>query len=175
MQDGTHWIMKLNLQPHPEGGHFREIYRSSEEAEGITLRDKRKGVRNLATSIYYLLRSGERSCFHRLRSDEVWYFHVGSPLHIYTIDIHGTLKTITLGIHPEQHQVPQIVIPAGTIFGALVTESNSYSLVSCMVAPGFSFEDFEMISREHMLDKFPKERDLIHKLTHESKSSTLYY
>ncbi len=167
--------MKLNLQPHPEGGHFREVYRCGEEIEGVTLRDKRKGVRNLATSIYYLLRSGERSCFHRLRSDEAWYFHAGSPMHIYTLDMHGALKTITLGVHPELHQVPQIVIPAGTIFGALVTESNSYSLVGCMVSPGFSFEDFEMISREHMLDKFPKERELIHKLTHESRSSTLYY
>ena len=175
MQDAPQWIAKLNLQPHPEGGYFREIYRSAEELDGITLKDKRKGTRNLATSIYFLLYSGEKSFFHRLRSDEIWYYHAGSPFNIYCIDEQGNSRNILLGSLPEMHQVPQVIIPAGTIFGAMVLENNSYSLAGCMVTPGFSFDDFELMSREYLLDKFPRERDLIIKLTRESKSSTLYY
>lgn len=175
MQDASHWIVNLKLQSHPEGGFYREIYRSEEVIDGMTLTDKRKGTRNLATSIYFLLRSGEKSLFHRLRSDEIWYYQLGSPMNIYCIDMQGNFRLIVLGPEPGLQQLMQAVIPAGTIFASTVRENNSFSLAGCMVSPGFSFEDFEILSREYLLQKYPSEKDMIISLTKESKGSTLYY
>jgi predicted cupin superfamily sugar epimerase len=175
MQDAIYWIAKLNLKDHPEGGFYREVYRSGESIEGIHLKDKRKGHRNLATSIYFLLKTGEKSLLHRLKSDETWYYHFGSPIHIYCIDIHGNMKEVVIGPDIENHEYPQYTIPEGTIFGGLVHGNNSFCLASCMVAPGFSFDDFQLLSREFMLDKYPRYRDIILKLTVETKNSTLYY
>lgn len=175
MQDAQYWIDKLKLKGHPEGGYYREVYRSPELVDGIHLRDKREGKRNLATSIYFLLKSGEKSLLHRLKSDETWYFHHGSPIQLYCIDIQGILREVTLGQDIENHQYLQYTIPEETIFGGVVKGQNSYSLVSCMVSPGFSFEDFKLLSREHMLEKFPRHREVILKLTAETKNSTLYY
>jgi predicted cupin superfamily sugar epimerase len=175
MQDALQWILKLNLQPHPEGGHYREIYRSVEQVEGLNLKDKRKGQRSLATSIYFLLKSGDKSCFHRLKSDEIWYYQQGSPIHLYCIDEQGNLKEIFIGPESDQHQVLQTAIPAGTIFGARVHGENTYSLAGCMVSPGFSFEDFEILSRDFLLEKYPRHKDIIISLSCESKTSTHYY
>ena len=175
MQDAHYWISKLNLNEHPEGGYYREVYRSGELIDGIYLKNKRKGERNLATSIYFLLKSTEKSLLHRLKSDETWYYHHGAPIHLYCIDFQGNLKEIVVGPDIENHEHPQYTIPEGTIFGGLVSAQNTFCLSSCMVAPGFSFEDFQMLSREFMLDKYPRHREIILKLTAETKSSTLYY
>jgi uncharacterized protein len=175
MQDARYWIMKLGLEEHPEGGFFREVYRSPENIEGIHLKDKRKGTRNLATSIYFLLKSGEKSLLHRLKSDETWYYHHGNSIHLFCIDFQGNLKEVVIGADFENHEQPQFTIPEGTIFGGLVQGQNTFCLASCMVAPGFSFDDFQLLSREFMLEKYPKHRDIILKLTSETKNSTLYY
>ena len=175
MQDAQYWISKLNLLNHPEGGFYKEIYRSSEYIEGIHLKDKRKGNRNLATSIYFLLRSGEKSLLHRLKSDETWYYHFGSPMHLFCIEPRGDLKEIIIGTDIEKREYLQVTISEGTIFGGLVYGSGTYCLASCMVSPGFSFEDFQLMSREYMLEKYSKHKDIIIKLTSETKGSTLYY
>jgi len=175
MQDAHYWIMKLSLIEHPEGGFYREVYRSPDSIEGIHLRDKRKGSRNLATSIYFLLKSGEKSLLHRLKSDETWYYHHGQPIHLFCIDFQGDLKEVVIGPDIEKHELPQYTIPEGTIFGGLVYGENTFSLASCMVAPGFSFDDFQLLSREYMLEKYPKYKDIILRLTAETKNSTLYY
>jgi uncharacterized protein len=175
MQDAQYWIGKLSLKEHPEGGFYREVYRSEESIDGIHLKDKRQGSRNLATSIYFLLRSGEKSLFHRLKSDETWYYHYGTAIRLYCIDLQGDLKEVIIGPDNEKHERLQYTIPEGTIFGGLVVGMDTFCLAGCMVAPGFSFEDFQLLSREYMLEKYPKYKDIILRLTVESKNSTLYY
>ena len=175
MQDAQYWIKKLFLKEHPEGGYYREVYRSGEFVDGIHLKDKRKGNRNLATSIYFLLKSSEKSLLHRLKSDETWYYHFGSPIHLYCFDAHANLTEVVLGPDLEKHECLQFTISEGTIFGGLVHGQNNYCLTGCMVSPGFSFDDFQLLSREYMLDKYPRHRETILKLTAETKNSTLYY
>ena len=152
-------IKTLCLEKHPEGGFFREIYRSAHSI------GENNGVRTLSTSIYYLLRSGDVSRFHRLKSDELWYYHAGSSITIYSIDPAGTLHEWKLGINLEEGDRPQIIIPAGHIFGASVRDENSFSLIGCMVSPGFDFRDFELMERERLLSLFPGQKLIIEKLT----------
>jgi len=175
MQDAQFWILKLDLIEHPEGGYYREVYRSHEFIEGNQLKDNRKGRRNLATSIYFLLKSGERSLLHMLKSDETWYYHHGNPIHLFCIDSEGILEEVIIGPDIENHEFPQYTVPEGTIFGGLVYGEANFCLSSCMVAPGFSFEDFQLLSRHYLLEKYPRHKEIILKLTAETKNSTLYY
>ena len=154
-KSANYWINKLQLKEHTEGGYFREIYRKKDNIHG----------RDLATSIYYLLPSGMPSKLHRLRNDEVWYYHLGSPLKIFFLYQTGKVEEHKLGPDPEKSQVLSIVIPAETIFGAEVIEQNSFSLVSCNMSPGFEYEDFELLSREKLTNLFPEQTELINKLT----------
>jgi predicted cupin superfamily sugar epimerase len=133
--------------------------------DGSFLSVPRKGKRSLSTSIYFLLRSGEISHFHKLSSDEIWYFHYGSTVIIHVIDIDGKYHTIHLGSAIERNEAPQAVIPAGMIFGVEVKDVNSYSLIGCMVSPGFHFDDFELMKRNDMMNKYPELKDVILKFT----------
>jgi uncharacterized protein len=175
MDDAQYWINQLGLKNHPEGGHYKEVYRSEEQIEGIHLREKRNGTRSLSTSIFFLLRSGEKSCLHRIKSDEIWYFHAGSPLAIHSVNQSGDYVEKILGSEHGKQQHLQCLIPAGTIFGAEVVHPGAFSLVGCMVTPGFSFEDFEIMTQQCMLELYPRHKELILKLTCEGKQSTLYY
>ncbi len=163
MNTAEYWIKHLNLKPHPEGGFFREIYRSHMEAHHKNLPYGYKGTRRFSTSIYYFLRSGDISRFHRLRSDEVWYFHYGSSVKIILINQEGKRYSKLLGPRPDRAEKPQVIIPAGTIFGAEITESNSFGLYGCMVTPGFEFDDFEIFSKEDLIQAYPKHADIIEK------------
>jgi len=154
-QEVDYWIKKLQLEEHTEGGYFREIYRKKADIDG----------RDLATSIYYLLPSGMASKLHRLRNDEIWYFHYGSPLKIYFITSSGRLEEHILGPAVEEGQVFSKVIPAQTIFGAEVIKPNSFSLVSCNMSPGFEYEDFELLNREKLITLYPQFKEIIIKLT----------
>lgn len=157
------WIQELNLKPHPEGGFYKETYRSAFEIDKNTLPVGYEGTRRLSTSIYYLLRSGEISRLHRLRSDEVWYYHFGSPVKVILIDKEGNKKSRILGPRIDKAEKLQIVIPAGTIFAAEVVESDSYSLFGCVVSPGFEFSDFEMFDKDDLLQAYPKLSEVIEK------------
>jgi predicted cupin superfamily sugar epimerase len=157
-----YWIEHLALQPHPEGGYYRESYRSDLLLENLP--DSFPGKRNASTAIYFLLPSDQKSLFHKIKSDEIWHFHMGSPLHIYVLETKG-FKRHTLGLSLEEGELPQVVIPANTWFGAIVAEANSYTLASCTVAPGFDFSDFEMAQREILLMEFPQHRDIVTLLT----------
>lgn len=137
---------KLKMQPHPEGGYFVETYRS-----GIRLAESGKSV---ATVIYFLLPSSETSSWHRIKSDEFWFYHSGSPIVVHSIE-NGNYKSVIVGGDLQKGYVPQYLVPGGAVFGASVLEENSYSLVSCVVAPGFDFEDFELFSKEEMVEMFP--------------------
>ena len=165
MKAADYWINNLKLSPHPEGGYYREIYSSDIMVKKPALPESYDGDRSLATSIYFLLRSGQVSCFHQLRSDEIWYFHCGSPLKISFISLTGKLTAENLGAGAEKGEKPQVIIPAGTIFGAEVVLKQSYTLLSCMVSPGFDFTDFKLFSREELTGMYPEYSDVIKKLT----------
>jgi uncharacterized protein len=159
MNTAKEWINYLHLQAHPEGGYFSENYRNSIE---LTINNKYSGKRSLATSIYYMLESGQVSKLHQLKSDEIWYFHLGSPLVVHLF-LDNSYQSYMLGVNINQ--VPQLIIPAGAIFGAEVVEKKSFALIGCMVSPGFHFEDFELINRSEILSKFPNQKSIIEKLT----------
>ncbi len=151
-------IETLRLLPHPEGGHYAETYRSSGHIEGDALPSGMSGQRSYATAIYFLLQSGEVSRFHRIKSDELWFFHGGSPLEISVIDESGRLKQLYLGPDHSLGQRLQHVVPAGSWFGAkLVPSFVTHTLVSCVVAPGFDFRDFEL-ARTKDLESYPAMR-----------------
>lgn len=158
------WIENLKLLPHPEGGFFKETYRSTEEVDHRQLPLRYKGARNFSTAIYFLLRSQDRSVFHRIQSDELWHFYAGTTLLIYVLTPNG-LKTHRLGADPLQGDSLQVLVPVGCWFGAMVEKPNSYALCGCTVAPGFDFADFEMANRDELLKEFPDEEVIIMKLT----------
>ena len=149
-------INKLKLEPHPEGGFYSETYRSDITIPG---RD-----RQLMTSIYFLLSSENVSRFHRIKSDELWFYHAGSPLVVHTL-ANGTHKETIVGSNIIDNELPYFLVPKDTIFGSTVLNKNSYSLVSCVVSPGFDFKDFELFSEEQLLVDFPDHQDIIKKLT----------
>lgn len=163
--NAQYWIDKLGLIKHPEGGYYKEIYRSSEIISNQELSVKYDGLRNLASSIYFLLTSNDVSHFHRLRSDEIWYHHAGSALTIYMIAQDGKLTESKLGTNGTQGEIPQVIIPRGSIFGALVNQNNSFALIGCMVSPGFDFQDFELLSGAELRQKYPQHEKTIFMLT----------
>lgn len=150
-------ITKFNLQAHPEGGFYSETYRSDQ----LTASQDR----NLVTCIYFLLTSENVSNFHRIKSDEMWFFHEGSSLSVHTLDPQNGHLQHTVGNDIQKGQSPQLLVPKNTIFGSSVTDENSYSFVSCVVAPGFDFNDFELFSRATLFENFPEERAIIERLT----------
>lgn len=167
-------IRELGLSPHPEGGFYRQTYRSEEIVSDRAFASAPfVGQRQLASSIYYLLPSDEVSRFHRLKSDELWYYHYGSPLTIHMITPSGVWKRVKLGPNILQGETLQAVIPKGTIFGATVNDNHSYSLVGCMVTPGFEFQDFELMKQEDLLMRYPQYRPLITLLTPSNQTNTI--
>lgn len=164
MKSPEYWIEQLKLSAHPEGGFYRETYRSEETIPQNALPNRFEGKRNISTAIYFLLRSQDRSAFHKIKSDELWHYHAGSSLSIYVI-IQNKLVTYTLGPEIEKGQALQITIPANCWFGAKVNEVDSYILAGCTVAPGFDFQDFEMGDRKRLLSEFPQYTEIIQMLT----------
>lgn len=161
------WIKLLQLQPHPEGGYFRETYRSPEIIAKTNLPRRYGGKRAIATAIYFLLRGNQFSAFHRLKSDEIWHFYDGTPISIFVIGKNGRLATAKLGLNAERGAQPQVVIKAGSWFAAALVKQNpkSYALIGCTVAPGFDFADFELGDRGKLGRQFPKHRALIEQMT----------
>ncbi len=152
-------IQTLQLQPHPEGGFYRETYRTEEK---ITTVDGK--VRNIGTAIYFLLEDEDKSHFHRILSDELWFFHQGEPMEIMMIQ-DGKLHTSLLGNNIEQGEVPQLIIPANIWFAARVKDSKGYALVSCTVSPGFDFADFELANKKDLISEFPEYQSVIDEFT----------
>ncbi len=155
--DAKYFIEKLNMEPHMEGGYFKECYASE---------DKFDANRKLWTSIYFLLQTGEVSNFHVLTADELWYFHSGSALTIYMIDPKGELVLRNLGLNIENGEVPQVLVPKGYIFGSAMNNPG-FALVGCMVSPGFTYEDFKLFSRKELMKMYPQHESIIMRLTRE--------
>ncbi|MCL6573028.1 MAG: cupin domain-containing protein, partial [Bacillus sp. (in: Bacteria)] len=143
-------ISNLGLVSHPEGGYFKSTYESKERISDKEVSMNFEGQRKLYTSIYFLLTSDVVSHFHRLKSDELWYFHAGSPLTIHVIHENGEYEEIKLGMTIEKGECPQALVPKNAIFGSSVMEKDTYSLVGCMVSPGFEFEDFELFTQDEL-------------------------
>lgn len=162
MKNANYFIEKLDMIKHPEGGYFKESFVSEEHISVKHTSDSR----NLWTSIYFLLETGEVSNFHILESDEMWYYHSGSPLTIYMIAPNGDLVTKQLGLNIEKGETPQVLVPKGYIFGSSMNE-DGFALVGCMVSPGFHFDDFKLFERNELLNKYPMYKDIITKLTRE--------
>src|SRR5687768_10678593 len=164
MHPAEYWIDNLNLKAHPEGGFYKETYRSPETIPTSGLPFRFNAPKSFSTAIYFLLRSQDKSSFHRIKSDELWHFHYGSTLHIYVL--HETnVSEFKLGSNIEAGESLQLVIPANRWFGAKLLTPNTYSLSSCTVAPGFDFKDFEMAERQKLLGAFPNHSEIINALT----------
>ena len=132
-------VAALDLQPHPEGGYYREVFRSGHQVPF------RGTARSAGTSIYYLLAQGAYSAWHRIDADETWYFHAGGPLALQVLLPDGSLLTHRLG-DPRRHPgaVFQAVVTAGCWFAAEPADPGGFTLVGCAVAPGFEFSGFEL-------------------------------
>jgi len=156
-------VRELGLQPHPEGGYFRETYRAAETLSAAGLDRRYGGARATSTAIYYLLEAGQRSALHRLKSDEIFHFYAGDPLTLVEIAPDGRLTETVLGVDFSAGVMPQHVIPAGAWFGAVPT--GRFSLVGCTVAPGFDFADFELAERAALQASFPRHKAWIERLT----------
>lgn len=159
MYTADYFIQKLDMTPHIEGGYYKECLLSTDPVQKEDISSK-----TLWSSIYFLLQTGEVSHFHRLKSDEIWYFHSGMPLTIYMISPEGELICKQLGLNISKGESPQVLVPKGYIFGSALNE-DGYSLVGCMVAPSFSYEDFELFERTELLEHYPQHEDVIKKLT----------
>lgn len=157
-------IQKMGLIPHPEGGYFKEIYRSSDIVIPMGMPDNYKRV--ASTSIYYLLCDNQFSAWHKLKSDEIWHFYHGSPLTIYLLNKDGELATHKLGDPTTIKDAHfQVVITANQWFAAQPDDPHSYTLIGCTVAPGFEFEDFELANRDKLNAMYPAHTTLIKKFT----------
>jgi predicted cupin superfamily sugar epimerase len=151
---------KLNLKPHPEGGHFAEVYRSSSTVQAADDRGERSAV----TTIYFLLLEGELSRWHQVRSDELWHHYEGAPLELQLIDPQ-TWESKCLLLGPEGSGGDAVqVIPGGYWQAARTT--GEYTLVGCTVAPGFEYDDYNLFledsdEAEEIRRRFPELTDFI--------------
>lgn len=159
-------IKALDLTAHPEGGYYKETYRSKGEIEESNLNSTYKGKRNYSTGIYFLLTSDSFSALHRIKQDEIWHFYDGSPIRLHVISETGIYSVHSIGRDIFNGEVPQYVVPGGCWFAAEVINKDSYSLVGCTVSPGFSFEDFELKNKKELISLFPEQEGIISKLTH---------
>lgn len=156
----------LGLAPHPEGGFFRETWRSP-----LALGSLPHGAaRSASTAIYFLLAAGSFSALHRVASDEVWHHYDGDPIELHVLEgrVH---QMFVLGRDLARGQRPQHVVPAGAWQAALLLGTR-WALCGCTVAPGFDFADFEMPSREEMLRLLPDHRAIVKRLTRPTEACT---
>ena len=142
----AHLFAALGLQPHPEGGFFRETFRSTHAVRPADGRPDRAAL----TTIHFLLVSGAVSRWHRVASDEAWHFYEGAPLDLWQADAEAdAVEVVRLGRFDGAGTVPAHVVPAGCWQAARTT--GAYTLVGCTVGPGFDFDDFEMLADQPAL------------------------
>ena len=158
-------IRHLGMEAHPEGGYFKEVYRSKGIIPASALGDKFSGSRNHATSIYFMLESGNFSAFHRINQDEIWHFYEGSPIELHWISPEGEWEKHIIGPDILNGQDLQRIVPAKYWFAAKVIEDDAYSLVGCGVAPGFDFDDFVLAKRADLTRLFPQHEEVIKAFT----------
>jgi predicted cupin superfamily sugar epimerase len=162
-------IRMLGMRELPgEGGWLAETYRAAWTLPAERLAPDGRGPRASCTAIYYLLRRGEISALHRLRSDEMWHFYQGDPLELCVIEPAGAAHVHTLGADIEAGQTHQVAVAAGRWFGARLksgADVHGYALMGCTVSPGFDYSDFELASAARLLKEYPRHRALIEAFT----------
>lgn len=158
-------IEKLKLQAHPEGGYFRETYRSEGKISRDELSPAYSSSRNYSTCIYFMLTSETFSAFHKINQDEIWHFYEGAPIVLHTLSQEGKHQEFVIGNDFSEGQRPQLVVPGGNYFAARVSGSDKHALVGCTVAPGFDFDDFVLPTRQELIHKFPQHENLIKEFT----------
>ena len=162
--DAREYIEQLSLKPHPEGGFYRETYRSEGTIPEGALPSHFQGKRHYSTAIYFLLQEGDYSAFHRIKSDECWHFYDGGPLWIHVIEKDGNYFRAMLGNKIKEKQLLQFVVPADTWFASEPAEGTVFSLVGCTVSPGFDFHDFEMADGAQLSLQYPENVQIIKRL-----------
>lgn len=158
------FVRHLQLQPHPEGGFYKETYRSAGVIPAACLPGSFPGDRSYSTAIYYLLQRGDFSSFHRIRSDEGWHFYAGGTLLVHILEEGGRYSCARLGGRVEAGERFQLVVPAGAWFAAETAPGTSFALAGCTVAPGFDFADFELATKEQLKKSFPAHEALVERL-----------
>ena len=145
-------VLKNDMQPHPEGGFFKETYRSDTRVQ-VTQADGSIIERSAATAIMFLITGSNVSRLHRIKSDEIWHFYGGAPLVVVEMDASTLHITHTrIGRNVLEGEVVQYCVPAGKWFGSY--SEGTYSFVGCTVSPGFEFSDFELASSEQLRGAF---------------------
>ena len=159
--DVERMVAALGLKPHPEGGFFRETFRSARQVTG----GPDGASRDASTAIYFLLPAGDFSAFHRIRTaDELWHHYAGDPVEIHMIGSDGDHRVSILGADVYQGERPQILVPASTLQAAFA-RGPRLALCGCTVTPGFDFADFEIPTRGELLDRFPRHEQVIRRLS----------
>jgi uncharacterized protein len=175
-------IKKLKLEKHiHEGGYFTESYRSNDVISNDKFQNKNKEdenriskektypkkIRPLSTLIYYLLVKTQYSAIHRVKSDEIWHFYLGSPVTIHIINDEYISPRIQLGNNLENDDNIHYLVTKDTWFCAEINDKTSFALMGCTVSPGFDYEDFELGSKDKLLLQYPQHRDLIERFTNQ--------
>lgn len=158
------FVKHLQLKPHPEGGFFKETYRSNGTICSEHLSPNFMGGRNYSTAIYFLLQKGDYSAFHQIASDECWHFYEGGTLLVHIIDEEGKYYCIRLGRRIDEGETFQFVVPANCWFASEPAPGTEFTLVGCTVAPGFDFADFEMADAKKLVNQFPQHQSIIQRL-----------
>lgn len=158
-------IAHYQLEPHPEGGFYKQSYASVLMLPQDALENQFAGSRPASTAIYFLLPQAVFSAFHRIKSDELWHHYAGGTLLIHVIYPNGVYQQLKLGSILEDGEAFQQVVPAGTWFASEPVANADFCLVGCTVSPGFDFRDFELADRVQLMGDHPQHRELICRLT----------
>lgn len=157
-------ISQYGLLPHPEGGYYKETYRSAESAAADALPERFGGTRSFSTAIYFLLEQWNFSAFHRIKSDECWHFYAGQTLLVHIILPDGSWQTVKLGSNAAADEVFQFVVPANCWFASEPDKATSFAFTGCTVAPGFDFADFELAKADELSRLYPQHEAAIRRL-----------
>jgi predicted cupin superfamily sugar epimerase len=165
--DANEVMRLLKLVKHPEGGWFRETYRSEETISSSALPQRYGSPRSFSTNIFYLITEVGFAAIHRVTSDEMFHFYLGDPAVLTIISPRGELTEICLGSGIQDGQVLQAMVPRDHWQGIYVKPGGSWSLLGATVAPGFDFQDFYQPGREEMFKLYPQHEATIMQLTRE--------
>jgi len=157
-------IQQYGLEPHPEGGWYKQTYKSNEQIAADALPERFGSNRAFSTAIYFLLEKGNFSAFHRIKSDECWHFYAGDLLLIYIIQQDGDLKVVSLGKELEKGQSFQHMVPANCWFASRPAPGSAYCFVGCTVSPGFEFNDLELADATDLSVVYPQHKSIIEEL-----------
>lgn len=154
---------QLDLKAHPEGGFYKENYKSSDFITAHCLPDNFTDKRRFSTSIYYLLREEDFSAFHKIKSDELWHYYAGGDIILHLLDQQKGYQTKILGNEITGNGSFQVIVPANVWFAAEPLPGGLFALAGCTVSPGFDFADFELADKDQLLRQFPFYTDLVNR------------